>query len=70
MKQDQVGKRIIVRMLVAVALTVIWLASAADIPGQPVLPLKVSGNGRYLVDQQNRPFLVLGDTAWSLIVQP
>jgi hypothetical protein len=34
------------------------------------LPLKVSHNGRYLVDQENTPFLVLGDTAWSLIVQP
>jgi len=34
------------------------------------LPLKVSETGRYLVDQQNQPFLVVGDTPWSLIVQP
>jgi hypothetical protein len=33
-------------------------------------PLKVSANHRYLVDQGDKPFLVLGDTPWSLIVQP
>ncbi len=32
-------------------------------------PLKVAANGRYLVDQTGDPFLVVGDTAWSLIVQ-
>jgi hypothetical protein len=31
------------------------------------LPLKIGGNRRYLVDQMDRPFLVHGDTAWSLI---
>jgi hypothetical protein len=35
----------------------------------PPLPLKVSDTGRYLVDQQNHPFLVVGDTPWSLIAQ-
>jgi hypothetical protein len=29
-------------------------------------PLEVSANGRYLVDQQGVPFLVQGDTPWSL----
>jgi hypothetical protein len=32
-------------------------------------PLKLSENGRYLVDQRGTPFLVVGDTPWSLIVQ-
>ncbi len=31
-------------------------------------PLKVAANKRYLVDQNNAPFLVQGDSAWSLIV--
>lgn len=31
------------------------------------LPLRISANHRYLVDQKNRPFLIHGDTAWSLI---
>ena len=31
-------------------------------------PLSVSETGRYLVDRQGKPFLVHGDTAWSLIV--
>jgi hypothetical protein len=33
-----------------------------------VYPLKVSGNNRYLVDQNSVPFMVAGDSAWSLIV--
>ncbi|HTL54193.1 MAG TPA: DUF4038 domain-containing protein [Candidatus Limnocylindrales bacterium] len=33
-------------------------------------PLQTSANHRFLVDQQNRPFIVVGDTPWSLIVQP
>ena len=32
-------------------------------------PLKTADNGRFLVDQKGEPFLVLGDTAWSLLVQ-
>jgi hypothetical protein len=30
-------------------------------------PLKISANRRYLVDQNDKPFLLHGDTAWSLI---
>jgi hypothetical protein len=39
-------------------------ARAAD----PAYPLKISANRRYLVDQNNAPFLYQGDTPWSLIV--
>ncbi len=35
----------------------------------PAFPLKVSGSQRYLTDQAGTPFLVVGDTAWSLIAQ-
>src|SRR5690348_5336849 len=30
--------------------------------------LAVSGNGRYLVDSESKPFLLQGEAAWSLIV--
>ncbi len=30
-------------------------------------PLKVSQNGRYLVDQNNKPFFYTADTAWTLV---
>jgi hypothetical protein len=40
--------------------------------GQPsvnlVYPLKISPGKRYLVDQKNAPFLIQGDSPWSLIV--
>jgi hypothetical protein len=39
------------------------------LPILPTYPLKVSANGRYLTDQNNTPFLIVGDTAWSLITQ-
>jgi hypothetical protein len=31
-------------------------------------PLKASSDGHYLVDQNNKPFLMMADTAWSLMV--
>ena len=40
-------------------------AAAAN---SPVYPLKVSDNGRYLVDQKNSPFLVVGDVPQALVV--
>ena len=32
-------------------------------------PLRVSANGRHLEDRLGQPFLIAGDTAWSLIAQ-
>ncbi len=34
----------------------------------PVYPVKISANGRYLVDQNNVPFLMVGDSPQSLVV--
>jgi len=51
------------------------LVSRAAVPpltsGGPAtnLPLKVSSNRRYVVDQKGKPFLVVGDSPWSLIAQ-
>jgi hypothetical protein len=36
-------------------------------PDGPVYPLKASGNNRYLVDQNNTPFLMVGDSPQQLI---
>ena len=36
----------------------------------PAFPLKVSADQRYLVDQNEKPLLVIGDSPWSLIVEP
>lgn len=33
----------------------------------PAYPLKVSANGRYLVDQNNKPFLITGDVPQALV---
>jgi Protein of unknown function (DUF4038) len=36
-------------------------------PDSPFYPLKASANGRYLVDQNNTPFLMVGDSPQNLI---
>lgn len=40
----------------------------SDTPAAARFPLSASSNGRYLVDSTGKPFLLHGDTAWSLIV--
>ena len=35
-----------------------------------VFPIKASSNSRYLVDQSNKPFPILGRTAWFVISLP
>lgn len=50
---------------------VLVLAGLNTVPlcAAPAYPLKVSADSRYLVDQQDKPFFMHGDTAWSLIAQ-
>jgi len=36
---------------------------------QPAFPLRLSANRRYLVDSQNRPFLIVGDSPQALVVR-
>ncbi|MBP2300850.1 apiosidase-like domain-containing protein [Azospirillum picis] len=54
-----------VRLMIAAAVTV--LASAALAAEEPRFPL--SATPRYLADADGRPFLLHGDTAWSLIAE-
>ena len=48
-----------------VALSMILLG-ADSWAGEPVYPLKVSGNDRYFVDQKGDPVFWLGTTQWQL----
>jgi hypothetical protein len=43
------------------------MPSTTNETGSPTYPLKISPNRRYLIDSNDRPFLIHGDTAWSLI---
>jgi hypothetical protein len=50
-------------------ITAIWAATVVQpllsaTAASPSFPLKVSGDRRYLVDQQSKPFFVMGDTPW------
>jgi len=50
-------------------LAVAWLGfNPAPLAGAPAYPLKRSANGRYLVDQNNAPYLMIGDSPQALIV--
>ncbi len=44
-------------------------ASPPPAAAPAAFPLRVSRNGRHLADAGGRPFLVIGDAAWSLIAQ-
>ena len=44
------------------------VASTAAPSTRPVFPLKASSNGRYIVDQNDVPFLMVGDAPQTLIV--
>jgi hypothetical protein len=56
----------LVSLVVSMALVALAGKSLAETPDYP---LKRGPNPRYLVDQNDRPFLIQGDTAWSLLVQ-
>jgi hypothetical protein len=45
-------------------------ATPATARTTPAFPLKLSADRRYLVDQHEKPFLVIGDSPGSLIVEP
>jgi hypothetical protein len=49
-----------------ILLTLTLPLGCASISAAPDFPLKVSDNKRYLVDQQGRPFFVMGDTPWFI----
>ncbi|MGD0614570.1 MAG: DUF4038 domain-containing protein, partial [Verrucomicrobiota bacterium] len=41
---------------------------AARAAAAPAYPLKQSPNGRYLVDQKNVPFMIVGDSPQAMVV--
>ena len=48
----------------------VFLSSTVKVTAAtPDYPLKRAANARYLVDQRGRPFLIQGDSPWSLMVQ-
>ena len=51
-------------------LLVVVLMHIIDTYAQVAFPLKVSNDKRYLVDQNDQPFPILGRTAWFIISQP
>jgi hypothetical protein len=44
-------------------------SATGQVSASPAYPLKLSANRDYLVDQNNRPFFIVGDDAWTLITQ-
>ena len=63
MKKTSLSSGVVLAALIAICLQP--AAAGAD----PAFPLEVSENHRYLVDQDGVPFLMNGDTPWSLIAE-
>ena len=66
LRQRIFGVRFWLNMLSVGAVAVAWTGSARA--AAAVYPVKVSANNRYLVDQNNAPFLIMGDCPQSLTV--
>lgn len=60
---------IIATVLVFGLTTAIWLAAIRLRAATVAWPLKVSSNGRHLVDSNNKPFLYVADTAWMTVAR-
>src|SRR5689334_2209428 len=69
------ASRMMTALFLAFAMSVAWLSLVASaLPDEtargqsgPKFPLKASADGRYLVDQDNVPFLLVGDSPQALI---
>lgn len=48
-------------------LLLLWSPSGQSAPVLAPCPIKASANKRYLVDQTGQPFLMIGDSAWTLL---
>ena len=57
------------KRLILACLMVMALLAAVDAGAQVNWPLRISSHGAYLEDQSGVPFPVIGDAAWSAIVQ-
>jgi hypothetical protein len=59
------------RIFIAVLVLASICLNCADVSGsdQFGFPIRVSENGRYFEDQNGKPVLIHGDSAWSLIAQ-
>jgi hypothetical protein len=60
---------IVILFLSQILLGQIQVVIAQSICTNFVYPLKISANQRILVDQNNTPFLINGEAAWSLMVE-
>src|SRR6185369_5642093 len=58
----------VMRVAIASAIFGVVVAGAALPVRGTTFPLAVSANGRYLVDQNNAPFRIHGDSPWDLLV--
>lgn len=68
MSGSAIGRRAVIG---GAALAAAFGAAADAQPGRaaPRFPLRIAQGGRYLEDSAGQPFLLHGDTAWSLIAQ-
>ena len=54
-------------LCICVVVAIVSPLEAQQAPTSPAYPLKVSSNHRYLVDQNNTPFMIVGDSPQGLI---
>lgn len=63
----ELRQRPIGRQCLSLVTLLILCASFPRAQAAPAFPIKPSGDGPYLVDQQGKPFLWLADSGWTLV---
>ncbi len=61
-------KKLLIILMLAITCTVTDAFSQAMAAGV-AFPLKVSTDGRHLVDQNNVPFIITGESAWTMLTE-
>jgi len=67
--RNQRSRQVVSLLIAVVGVLLAWSPARNAFAGESPFPVRVSANGRYLQDAGGKPFLLHGDTAWSLILQ-
>ncbi|HNR06672.1 MAG TPA: hypothetical protein PKM27_05095 [Saprospiraceae bacterium] len=57
-------------MIKALAASILFSTVFHCVYAQAAFPLRISDDHRHLVDRKNKPFPILGRTAWCILSQP
>ena len=67
--RNQRSWEVVPLLIAGAAVLLAWSVTLNAVASESPFPVRVSANGHYLEDASGQPFLLHGDTAWSLVAQ-